>query len=116
MWNTSHEPNYKKYQSGLLSNALAGNVAGDLLTFPDFQINGKVLKPEKIMVQAHPDNVGAVVVGKTSPLADTGADGGFFLAPGAMQVLPDNDPSAWRVRGTGAGGQGLIYTYLSEPS
>lgn len=111
IWTTSHDANYENYQSGLLINLLSGSVPGDLVPFP--AANSTVKKPNKIVVQAHPNNTGPILVGKDPTLADDGSNGGFYLAPGEMQVLPDNNVANWRARGTGAGGQQMLYTYLS---
>ncbi len=106
----SQDADYSKYQSGSLPPLRAG----DPEPFPD--ADRIVVKPEKIIVQAHPDNDGFVVVGQAGTLNVDGSDGGYFLMPGQMQVLSGRDLSAWLAAGSGEGGQTLIYTYLSGAS
>ena len=121
VWTTAHEPNFERYQSGCLQNGQPGNNPATLVPFdapytlastPPANVK-PVVKPQKIIVQSHPDNTGAVLVGQNSPLADDGSNGGHFLAPGEMFVLPDNDTAKWFFRGSGLGGQKLMYTYYS---
>lgn len=104
------EADYSRYQSALLSNLQAGVVT-------DFPTPSNALKkPEKIVVQAHPDNSGYVIVGQGTTLPESGAQGGYFIPPGGMQILSGRDTSVWKAAGSGVGGQALIVTYVSGAS
>ena len=107
MANINVDADYSKYQSGVLTN-LQPSVIQSLPS-----VNTTVKAPEKIIVQAHQDNAGAVIVGQGTTLPEDGSQGGYVLLPGQMQILSGRDVSVWKAAGSGAGGQGLIVTYLS---
>lgn len=78
--------------------------------FPSIPLSAQVQKPERIFVQAHPDNTEDIYIGKTG-LAVDGSTGGFILSPGADSVLPFNIHSS--LFHISLGTQKIFITYLA---
>mgnify|MGYP001560630668 CR=1 FL=1 len=107
-WITANETRFSTYQSGLISPI--STTPGSPTALP--AANTTVKNPEQILVQAHRDNVGAIIVAQGSTVQVDGSSGGFVLEAGQQQVLPNNTVSVWKMVATAAG-QKLIYTYLA---
>lgn len=79
------------------------------LAFPAIPVTAVVKNPERIFVQAHPDNTANIFIGKTGVLTN-GSVGALVLAPGSDCMLPFNEDKILFHISTGT--QKLFITYL----
>lgn len=80
------------------------------LLFPVIPVTAIVKNPERIFIQAHPDNTANIYIGKTGVQTD-GTTGALVLAPGSDSMLPFNEDKELFHKTTGS--QKIFITYLS---